>query len=209
MESVAIFEAEYNSKISLGVFLVNVKALRQRYPGDVAACCWNLFFSRRGAGAQRLFFKTIHAAGDSGSHDFFPEVQQVAELAAGQLQVRLNLLFVGRCHPFDRFEFQYHPALNDQVRPEAFVKLDALVRDRHRHLPNDLQPALRQLASQHDLVNHLKDPRPKLAMHRNRCLDHTRPDLVLCHPLRLRASAEVLSLSSLLRFQRGPSRTAR
>ena len=135
MESVAIFEAEYNSKISLGVFLVNVKALRQRYPGDVAACCWNLFFSRRGAGAQRLFFKTIHAAGDSGSHDFFPEVQQVAERAAGQLQVRLNLLFVGRCHPFDR--------------------------------------------------------------------------LVLCHPLRLRASAEVLSLSSLLRFQRGPSRTAR
>jgi hypothetical protein len=55
-----------------------------------AACCWNLFFSRRGAGAQRRFFKTIHAAGDSGSHDFFPEVQQVAELAAGQLQVRLN-----------------------------------------------------------------------------------------------------------------------
>jgi hypothetical protein len=120
------------------------------------ACCWNLFFSRRVAGAQRLFFKTIHAAGDSGSHDFFPEVQQVAELAAGQLQVRLNLLFVGRCHPFDRFEFQYHPALNDQVRPEAFVKLDALVRDRHRHLPNDLQPALRQLASQNDLVNRLK-----------------------------------------------------
>jgi len=28
-----------------------------------------LVFSRRGAGAQRVFFKTIHAAGDSGSHD--------------------------------------------------------------------------------------------------------------------------------------------
>ena len=68
---------------------------------SAAAAGWD-FVSVSPAEALRrrgLFFQAVDAARDPGLHHVFAEVQQVAEFAAGESQVRLDLLLVCRGHP--------------------------------------------------------------------------------------------------------------
>ena len=72
--------------------------------------CWNVFFSRRGAGAQRLSLKTIHAARDSGPHDFFSEVLLAYRLKQSRPKFPVNR---NRCldHSCADFVFCHPPRL--------------------------------------------------------------------------------------------------
>ena len=122
---------------------------------------YDILFSHRDAETQgRSFLKAIDTPCNPGFHQGLAKIQQVPKLAPRQPQVRLNLLLVRRRHPFDRFQFQDNPAIDDDVCPEAFVEPDPFVLDRYRYLSLNLQPSILQLPDQNNLVNHFEKAGP-------------------------------------------------
>ena len=53
-----------------------------------------------------LLFQSIHATSDAAFENGLPEIQEVSKLPAGQPQICLHLLLLGRQDPLDRLQLQ-------------------------------------------------------------------------------------------------------
>ena len=101
--------------------------------------------------------------------------KEVAELQAGQPQICLHLLLMGRQYPLDRLRLQEHDFLDDNVGPEPLIESDPFVDDWNRDLPFEIQTKIGQLTSQNHLVNRLQKPRLDI----DRRFNHLRANVIL------------------------------
>ena len=81
------------------------------------------------------------------------EIEQQADTEAAHDQIGQHLRIVCRSKHGDCFDFNDHLVIDQNVGTEAFIELDALVRDRNSDLPLKGDSGLLQLMTQAALIN--------------------------------------------------------
>ena len=126
-------------------------------------------------------------------HHVLSEVQQVAELHAGKLQIGQKLLLVGIADPLNGLQLDDHFALDNDVCPEAFVETHAPAHDGNRHLAFRVEPSLPDLIQKDNLVDRLQKPWTNFTMDSYRSVHDFFAYTVLIHLCDLCAFARVTS----------------
>lgn len=81
----------------------------------------------------------------------------------------------------DRLQLEDDLTLNDDVRSKPLIKAFPPADNRDRHLPLRIEPPLKQVIEQNNLIDRLEEPRPKLTMYSDRSVHDLFADSILIH----------------------------
>jgi len=104
-------------------------------------------------------------------------------------QIGEQLLVMQCCKPLNRFNLHDEPAVHEQVDPEGSRKVQTVMGEIDRHLPDDGIANPLEATGQQRLVNGFQQPRAKIAMDSNSCIQNIATYLVDIARLPLRVSA--------------------
>jgi len=104
-------------------------------------------------GLLNLFNKAIDHTGDPILHQRFTEVQKITKMHLSKAQVCEQLFSVCIVEFLNTLEFYNNFVLNNEVSPEAFIKLQPPVFDGDGNLSLNLKTSLPQLMNQDDLID--------------------------------------------------------
>ena len=144
--------------------------------------------SRKGAKAQRVALRGFsgfrHAVRDSLDSIFderLSKIDQEAQSAVAQAEVREQLFRRDGWECFNRLQFNDEFVLDDQVSTEAFLENKLIINDGDRHLPLDSQPVFAEFVSKCDFVHGFKQAWPERRVNLVRGIDDDRSDLIFVH----------------------------
>lgn len=116
------------------------------------------------------------------SLDAFPEggsskIQKQPQRLLRQPQVSQQLLAMDGSKLLDRFDFDDQRALDDQVCPEALRENDAVIFNRDRHLPVDIEARFAEHRCKYRLVDGLEQTGSQVSVKAETAIDDRPRDL--------------------------------